>query len=398
MLVRPLGPPALHSLAVQARWLRQRLEWHLGGNHFFANAKALVFAGVFFQGQEAAGWLKLGLRLLEREIAEQILPDGGHFERSPMYHAIVLGDLLDVCNILGAGGLQHPRAWAACAARMGAWLATMTHPDGEIAFFNDAALGIAATPAALAEYTAHVLGGVPGAAAGTRLLPESGYARLESGRAVLLADCGAIGPDHLPAHAHADTLSFELSLGRERVLVNSGASVYAPGPERQRQRGTAAHNTLVVDGQDSSEVWHGFRVARRARPLDVVLDESDAGVALQAGHDGYRRLPGRNIHRRRWILGERCLTVEDTVSGAHRSAIAHFHLHADVVVERLDPGAGTAVTSTPGGVRMRWKFLRGAAAELHDSTWHPRFGCTVLSRCLQVAAVDGRLTSEIEWE
>jgi uncharacterized heparinase superfamily protein len=90
------------SLATQARWLRRRLEWHLLGNHLFANAKALVFAGLFFDGAEARAWLDCGLSIIERELPEQVLPDGGHFERSPMYHALALEDLLDLVNVVAA--------------------------------------------------------------------------------------------------------------------------------------------------------------------------------------------------------------------------------------------------------------------------------------------------------
>ena len=94
-----LEPESTGSLAIQARWLAKRLEWHLLGNHLFANAKALVFAGLFFKGREAGRWLSKGLAVLDREIREQILSDGGHFERSPMYHAIILEDLLDLINL-----------------------------------------------------------------------------------------------------------------------------------------------------------------------------------------------------------------------------------------------------------------------------------------------------------
>ncbi|MEN9780004.1 MAG: hypothetical protein RL014_1152 [Pseudomonadota bacterium] len=95
---------------------------------------------------------------------------------------------------------------------------------------------------------------------------DSGYVRLDNGPAVALLDVAPVGPDYLPGHAHADTLSFELSVGAQRVLVNSGTSCYGSSAERLRQRGTAAHNTVVVNGQDSSEVWGGFRVARRPLP------------------------------------------------------------------------------------------------------------------------------------
>ena len=140
-------------------------------------------------------------------------------------------------------------------------------------------------------------------------LRDSGYVRLAAGPAVALLDVAPLGPDYLPGHAHADTLSFELSLFGQRVIVNGGTSRYGSGPERLAERGTAAHSTVQIDGADSSEVWGGFRVARRARPRDVrvhpgldplppVLSPAAAGACagvleVSAAHDGYCRLPGR---------------------------------------------------------------------------------------------------------
>ena len=97
--------------------------------------------------------------------------------------------------------------------------------------------------------------------------------RICKGEAVLLIDVAPIGPDYLPGHAHADTLSYELSLYGKRVLVNSGTSRYGSGPKRDWERSTAAHNTVEVDGQSSSETWSGFRVARRAYPFDVLVEQ-----------------------------------------------------------------------------------------------------------------------------
>ena len=94
-----LSSEAKQSLFIQTRWLARRLEWHLLGNHLFVNAKALVFSGLFFAGPEAQKWLTKGIKILSKEIPEQILPDGGHFERSPMYHALALEDMLDLVNI-----------------------------------------------------------------------------------------------------------------------------------------------------------------------------------------------------------------------------------------------------------------------------------------------------------
>ena len=265
----------LESLALQAGYLRKRLEIHLLGNHLFANAKALVFAGLFFRGPEADGWLQKGLKILYREVPEQILPDGGHFERSPMYHAIILEDLLDLVNVMRAHGHLVPREWQEKACDMTSWLMAMTHPDGGIVLFNDAAFGIAGLTKDLVAYAGR-LGVEMGRQTKSQFkhFSDSGYIRWEKGPGLAFLDVAPIGPDYLPGHAHADTLSFEFSLFGERVIVDTGTSCYGISSERIRQRGTDAHNTVTINGENSSEVWSGFRVAGRAMPWGVKLEQT----------------------------------------------------------------------------------------------------------------------------
>lgn len=398
----PLEPAWLHGLAIQVRYLARRLEYHLLGNHLFTNAKALVHAGLFFAGPEAERWLRTGLRLLSRELPEQILHDGGHFERSPMYHAIILKDMLDLLNLATSvarrGDAIPSPDWRRIAQTMLNWLQAMTHPDGEIAFFNDAAFGIAPTLAQLADYAGR-LGmalafGPSSFAASLTLLSHSGYARLQGGPAVLLVDVGQMGPDYLPGHAHADTLSFELSLYGQRVIVNSGTSCYGTGPERQRQRGTAAHNTVLIDGQDSSEVWGGFRVARRARPLNLRWGEAADHVWVECAHDGYHRLPGRVTHRRRWTLSPTGLRIEDRLDGGYRDAVARLHLHPAIGVG-LD-GAAEGWLELPGGRRPCWR-IEGGVARLARSTWHPRFGVSEANVCLEISFNGPEVNLLIQW-
>ena len=123
----------------------KKIEWHILGNHLFANAKAF-FAGLFFQGREANAWLAKGLRILSNEIPEQILPDGGHFERSPMYQTIILEDLLDLINLSNAFPdnliVDFTKDLKSTATKMLNWLIAMCHQDGEISFFNDASIGL----------------------------------------------------------------------------------------------------------------------------------------------------------------------------------------------------------------------------------------------------------------
>ena len=388
----------MQSLAVQARWLMSRLEWHLLGNHLLANAKALVFAGTLFTGAEADTWRQQGLAILHREHAEQILADGGHFERSPMYHAIILEDLLDLIQlalrwpgVIDAGTVA---GWRQTAGRMLGWLAAMTHPDGEIAFFNDAAIGIAPSLAALTAYASALrITAEESPSRQRRLLPDSGYLRTEAGDAVLLADVGEIGPDYLPGHAHADTLSFELSLSGQRVVVNSGTSEYGLGAERLRQRGTAAHSTVQIDGADSSEVWSGFRVARRARPTGFTANMEAAAVAVSCAHDGYRRLPGRSLHRRNWHMTTQGLRVSDAIEGGFRDAVARYYLHPTVTVSAT--GNDGVLTLTDGHI-IRWS-VTGGAARVVAATWHPEFGQSIPSKCIELVFKGPQVTMEFSW-
>jgi uncharacterized heparinase superfamily protein len=393
----PLPRDAVQSLAVQARWLARRPERHLLGNHLLANAKALVFAGIWFEGAEADGWRRLGLALLAEQLPEQILADGGHFERSPMYHAIIEEDLLDLLNLSRAYGLDDAvsRGLSERIAAMRAWLAAMTHPDGRISFFNDAAFGIAAEPAELETYAARLgLPTVEQPAEPVTELRASGYLRLRLGEAVAILDAAPIGPDYLPGHAHADTLSFELSLGAQRMIVNGGTSVYGEGAQRQSERATAAHSTVEIDGENSSEVWAGFRVGRRARVTEIEMEASEDEVAVTAAHDGYRWRPGRPVHRRRWRLSRSGLTVRDEIEGAPTIAVARFHL-APQVTATGDAGGRSGALAMPDGRRVTW--TTSAAAHIEADEWGPEFGVRTASRQI-VARLEGQaLETRFAW-
>jgi len=394
---RPLGEAAVQSLAVQVRALADQLEIHLLGNHLWANAKALVFAGLFFEGAEADGWLRLGLRHLRRELAEQVLADGGHFELSPMYHAIIAADVLDVLAADRVAPGRLPRGFVAeleaTVGRMFAWAEAMSHPDGEVSFFNDTAMGIGPPLAALRSQIAE-LGLVMAERRADVItsLAASGYVRADVGAAVLLLDVGAVGPLYLPAHAHADTLSFELSLEGRRLLVNAGVSTYAASADRSYERGTSAHNTVVIAEADSSEVWSAFRVARRAHPFDVAISEG-ANLTIRGGHNGYRRLKPPVDHHREWRLESTSLTIIDRLSRSDAVGVAYLHLHPDVQIrflaenEVLLSGEGrTPVALAASGGRLR--VARGS--------WRPEFGLKIPNSRL-VIAFEGTLTTHVRW-
>lgn len=394
----PAQPGWLHSLAVQARWLERRLEWHLLGNHLFANAKALLFAGLFFDGDEAARWRATGQRIVERELPEQLLADGAQFERSPMYHALALEDLLDMLNLLTACA-HADRAMQALsatlrerAAAMLYWLRCLRHPGGALARFNDCAEGVAPAIDDLERYAAAlgVAAGQP-AAEGLLLLQPSGYLRAARGQALALLDLAPVGPDYLPGHAHADTLSFELSLAGREIVVNRGTSVYGAGARRQWERSTAAHSTVQVGEYDSSEVWAGFRVGRRARPGPVLID----GWQVEGSHDGYTHLPRSPRHHRRWRLEANALLVEDWLDPAPTvPAQAWLHLAPGIRLEPLD--ASSWRVSIGEAERARLEVLAGHARV--TSTRHAlAFGQLVDAPTLALQLEGGRAALRIAW-
>lgn len=388
-----LDPAAVQSLAVQLRWLANRLEWHLLGNHLFANAKALMFGGLLFAGSEAAAWRAVAADILERELPEQILTDGGQFERSPMYHALALEDVLDLLNMLRLSGRPELAALserlAAIASRMLYWLRCMTFPDGGVTHFNDSADGVAPPTSDIERYAADlgINANWPSEHA-TVHLEQSGYVRLADGPAVLWFDAAPVGPDYLPGHAHADTLSFELALFDQAVIVNGGTSCYGTDPQRHLERGTASHNTVQIGTHDSSEVWSGFRVGRRARSFDVRVKDG----AVEAAHDGYRFLPRQPIHRRSVSIQPGQLTVRDQIDPGCADGCARYHLAPGLVVEPTGPN--------------RWVILHGsdqiAAVEVTHGNAHwessvhaPEFGLRIQTLALHCKLVAD--ASETRW-
>ncbi len=369
----------LHSLAVQVRYLSKNLETHLLGNHLFANAKALLFAGLFFENDEADAWYKASLNIIKRELPEQVLTDGGNFELSTMYHAIFLEDLLDIVNLHRAFDRELPVGIKSIIPKMLHWLSVMCHPDGEISFFNDAAIGVSPSVSELFQYAQRLDFEIIKPKMGLTVLPDSGYSRIEGNEAVILIDRAAVGPDYLPAHAHADTLSFELSLFGHRVIVNSGTSVYGVDIDRHQQRSTAAHSTVVLDSENSSEVWGGFRVARRAKVHASDIKQGNE-LVVSGCHDGYKRLPGSPVHCRTWNYFNSSLDIHDEINGRgdHKIEVV-FHLHPAIEVVQISK---ECVTLRVDENIIEIIYSGSGNLFLENSTYHPEFGLSVNNKKL----------------
>ncbi len=308
-----IEPNFVAGLAAHAGFLRRHLEYDVGGNHLIKGLKALVGLAVFFADERL---LRLVTRRLTRQMATQILADGGHYERAPAYHCQVLADLVDVADLLRAAGQTPPGEITAAVDRMRHWLGAVLTPDGEVPLLNDGYPVDRELIAALRPDPDPVTPASP-----VLVLPETGLVRAVAGGWHLLADVGPPCPPSLPAHAHADTLSCLVHVDKVPLLADTGTSTYEPGPVRRYERSTAAHSTVQVDGTDSTEVWGVFRAGRRARISGLAVHTGPSGITCEAVHDGFRCLPGRPLHHRRWSLTNDELRVEDTVTGRGRHEI-----------------------------------------------------------------------------
>ncbi|MBH0176737.1 MAG: alginate lyase family protein [Nitrospira sp.] len=390
-----------HSLYTQAAWLEQNIERHLLANHYLKNAVALLFAGMYFEGGAADRWLKQGWQMLLEESKEQFLVDGGHYERSPMYHSICACDYLDVLNLIQSSRPAFEREEIAQLRQTVAsslnFLHDMVFPDQDIPLFNDAAFGMAPSPLQLFNYAQRVMGyHTPVVPTGLTLHERSGsgYYVCRNGEDMMVIDCGAIGPDYQPGHAHCDTLSFELVIDGRRVIVDSGVFDYQLSEERAYARSTRAHNTVVVDGKEQSEMWEVFCVARRAKPLSATLTkQSDGTVLFEGAHNGYTTLKGKPIHKRRITYdGQGSWVVKDLLegSGMHRME-SYLHVHPDFHIIRM--GACIAIKASSGHTIAMVDVLGTADTRLEQGWYFPEFGVkhenhVIVFFCSQAAPFD----------
>lgn len=377
----------LGSLARQIHHLERNIEWDVGGNHLIKNLKALIYAGLCVPNMQSS-YLE-AVDLLLEQINIQILEDGMHYERSPHYHVDVLTDLLDIQAMIRKSGDIPPSILEDAIDRMAGALEFLIYPDGGLGLFNDGDEGNRHHIQALIQKCGAVHHHP------TTELPDAGYIRIKRSKTFIMMDVGKVCPDELPAHAHADTLSFEMSLGEERVFVNQGTYAYQ-SKERNTFRGTAAHNTICIDGQDSAEVWASFRVGRRPQQVThTIKKEENVGVGIDASHDGYRHL-GVEVNRKIFISNDgKDIRGEDIAHSKkpHRMAI-HFHLAPETTYKLLSHEE--AEITTPQGQKLTFK-VKGA--RLHDaSSWYaPRFGQKILTKQLVLRGIWRHNTCHINW-
>jgi hypothetical protein len=327
------------ALYSQVLLLEKKLEYHLLANHLLEDAFALYVSAAYFQDDRL---MKRAYGLLLAQLAEQILPDGAHFEQSPMYHCILLDRLLDCINIRPTEELRG------YAALMLGHLASIVWADGGIPLLDDAAYGIAPTAEQLFGYARQL--GLQWAAVP---MADCGYRRMRAAALEAIVDVGNVTATYQPGHTHADSLNYELRVAGKPVVVDTGISTYNKDARRQLERSSAAHNVVVVDGMDSSEVWGGFRVGRRAK-VEILHSNPNEVVARHNGFGGFCT--------RRFAMTETAFVVEDWFEG---EAVSYVHLAEGVAPERVVAEGAKDVRIRPWKYATEYnRFLDGTVVEI----------------------------------
>lgn len=306
----------VEDVFAQLKYLNHHLEYHILGNHLLENAFALIIGGYIFKEQQ---WTDRAKKILFAQLDEQILNDGGHFELSPMYHQIILFRVLELIewysdsennDLVFLSFLKNK------AFLMLGWLKRMTFANGDIPHFSDSAKGISNSSDDLFLYARQLgLGNVIEAD-----LNDSGYRKFVLPSYECIIDVGAVGPTYQPGHSHADALSFILHTNNKPFIVDTGTSTYQIGSRRSYERSTAAHNTVVINDVDQSEVWGGFRVGKRATVN--LLNESTE--QLVAEHDGYLD-NFKVMHRRSFNFLDQEIQILDRIGAMNGKLHLHFH-------------------------------------------------------------------------
>lgn len=310
----------LDSLYSQIRVLEQKLEFQLLGNHLLEDAFALYIGTVFFNDESLANKAKT---LMKRQLKEQILPDGEHFEQSPMYQCVLLDRLLDCYNFsLTTKDDDIQACLKMYANKMLGNLESLVWADGSIPLFNDSANGIAPSPEQLFDYAKRL-----GLAWVAIPMKECGYRKMSNNTMEAIVDVGNITASYQPGHSHADTFNYELRIEGKPYVVDTGVSTYNNSSRRHYERSTPAHNTVSVNVKDSSEVWGGFRVGRRATISDVRCQMEEGRGFVEASHDGF----GKEC-RRRFEMKDDSFIVEDWFDG---NAVSYIHLAKDADINRI---------------------------------------------------------------
>lgn len=330
------------SLDQQVRYLQRRADSLPDGLPRLKARIAIAMASIAAEARPAA--IRRAGRLLDRELERQVLADGSHVSRNPQASVNLLFDLLPLRQSYINLGHDVPSKLIPVIDRMYPAVRFFRHSSGDLALFNGASSALATDLMSVLRYDETA--GQP-----FKALPHGGYQRLAGGETTVLIDTGKPLSARLSTTAHAGCLSFELSSGRNRFIINSGSPRFAGERLRQLARSTAAHSTVCIGDVSSARIAQSSRLGpvMIAGPSRVEVDRQtgpDGSDRLSARHDGYVERFGV-LHEREIrineqgnkIAGRDRLLLPDglpTPNLPGAEVVARFHIHPSITLERSD--------------------------------------------------------------
>ncbi len=384
-----------------AVFLRNHIEWDVGGNHLVENGIALLVAGLFFDDRES-DWTEVGMSILAETGMRQFLDDGCHYERSPMYHVLTLTRVLTASELLSTSEYAVPTAIETAATNGTAFLESIRPPDGRLPLLNDAVYGQSLPLDDCLQYAA---------ASGIRTnlgqqankggsLGASGYRWLPTEIGTLLFDGGPLGPKHLPGHSHSDTLSVLLWLGEHPVVTDTGTFGYVSGPRRDYARGVRSHSTVQVGDAEPIEIGGTYLLGSRTDPQ--LRTQSGEISLIEGRYESTSPFCPAYTHHRAVYGGDDWWLILDTVGGhGRRSVTSRLPLHPDV-----SPSVDAHSVSSAAAERIRLTIgetdsngylypINATDTTITDGWYFPRFGVATERPVVEIATTTSRQPARI---
>lgn len=319
----PLRKRFLTALYRHGVHLEHNLSVYFSPNtHLLGEGVALYAMGKLFpQWSRSAHWTETGSRIVLEELGRQVREDGSHFEQSSYYHVYAL-DMFIFFGLLARPG----REFHARLSSMAEYLDNLLGPSRLLPMLGDDDGGRFYFPYGdRSRWAEESLEGCeyPRSELKSHLFQSSGVATMVAGDMQVIADAGSFGTGSA-GHSHSDTLSIIVRRGAKSILIDPGTYTYADARWRDRFRGSAAHNTIRIDGHDQA-VPSGPFGWRRPHPEVSVSHWSDepAATILEAKcrYNGF-------LHRRRLVLlkPEHLLVIADDITKEDRLDSALHHI------------------------------------------------------------------------
>ena len=312
-----------------AYFISKRLSLYSSlGNHTIAEAVGLIFAGAIFKTiSEGKRWFKTGIRLLEQELPHQILSDGGPGEQSINYHRFVLDLYWLAIDFMKKNNLSYVQEWKPRLTLGESFIKSFRDENGRFPAIGDSDDGYAIAPGIVPNR-------VTGLPCYSKVVTykESGYTVVRKSGLIFTFDHGPLGMPPLYNHGHADALSITMAKDEIPILVDPGTYRYNGVPAWRRYfKGTSAHNTVTIDGQDQAIQENSFIWSKPFKTILTDVNYNNDNLFCSAFHNGYTRLKEPVWHQRSFLFFDKAnFLIRDRFwgKGIHSFQL-NYHLHPD---------------------------------------------------------------------